>query len=198
MRRISDETFIDHTGETWLSVDQVSRRLGCDVRHLVNLAARGLLQVYRLGSINLYKLSQVQQVSIDPDATIPRGRYAPNPLRVRGSRGAAATLEYLEDSEGARWISSSLAAHAIAKNNQNDTINHNRVDEFRRMGRLQRTLRLGAYHLYDSAEVEAFRFGERKARPRLPEDQLTDGARRKRRFDERRRAERLTQKSLVQ
>src|SRR5260370_33334732 len=135
---ISDETFIDHTGETWLSVDQVSRRLGCDVRHLVNLAARGLLQVYRLGSVNLYKLSQVQQVSIDPDATIPRGRYAPNPLRVRGSRGSASALECLQDADGVRWISSSQAAQRIAANNKNDTINHNRVDELRRMGRLAR------------------------------------------------------------
>lgn len=186
-----DETFIDCIGETWLTAGQVSRRLSVPCNRLANLTGSGYFHAYKLGTLNLYKLSEVSKISVRTEKYVPLGRAFTNP--DKGSRGAIQVLDYLEAPDGSRWICSTQANSILAANNGKDNA-HNLAESLTRRGLLQ-SCRIGKYNLYNLQQVQNYRYGN-PGRHRFSDDQLSPNALRQRKFKARRRSEKLAQVQL--
>ena len=184
-----DETFLDSSGETWLTAGQVSRRLSVHVNRIVNLTGAGYLHAYKLGSLNIYKLSEVNRVSIRAERYIPLGSAVINP--DKGPRGAILVLEYLDAPDGSLWVCATQADRIVAANHGRDY--EHRARTLARDGYIQ-SCRLGKYNLYDLQQVQDYRIGQRKrGRSKLPDNQVTAGALRKRKHDAKKKAISLPQ-----
>jgi len=178
-----DETFIDCTGETWLTAGQVSRRLSVQTNRLANLTGAGYMHAYKLGTLNLYKRTEVDKVFVRAEKYVPLGRAFTNP--DKGSRRAIHVLDYLEAPDGSRWVCSTQANSIMAANNGKDDA-HNRAESLARRGLLQ-SCRIGKYNLYNLQQVQDYRHGK-PGRHRFSDDQLSPNALRQRKFKARRRA----------